>query len=282
MDKGYSESSPPFCYFRLSSSDYIVYKYDAKTSADRPPNTLPFDPKTRARSLFEDPKKLTGTTDMLQVFSTILSDARALYVPASAATPSKMAVLPTTTPLPSAVSSSPAKNTPTKLSRFLRYVEEHEGIKNAPMFEDVLSERGYGPDIMDEIDKSDLVSCGLSDGDALRLKRAARSWWTSPDAKRIRRSLTPIPAVRIDERDRIRFEKRYASDGGSVSVFGPGIIPGRNFRAKEFEWWFYNARTKAVEKVPDGFIPDIDPEYLDIHAPPYEPSPSPELTDSVN
>ena len=26
MDKGYSESSPPFCYFRLSSSDYIVYK----------------------------------------------------------------------------------------------------------------------------------------------------------------------------------------------------------------------------------------------------------------
>ena len=101
------------------------------------------------------------------------------------------------------------------------------------MFEDVLSERGYGPDIMDEIDKSDLVSCGLSDGDALRLKRAARIWWTSPDAKRIRHSLTPIPAVRIDERDRIRFEKRSASDGGSVSVFGPGIIPGRNFRAKE-------------------------------------------------
>ena len=67
-----------------------------------------------------------------------------------------------------------------------------------------------------------------------------------------------------------------------MSVFGPGIIPGRNFRAKEFEWWFYNARTKAVEKVPDGFIPDIDPEYLDIHASPYEPSPSPEPTDSVN
>jgi hypothetical protein len=277
MDKGYSESS--LCHFRLSSSDYIVYKYDANTSADRPPNTLTFDPKTRARSLFEDPKKFTGGTDMLQVFSTILSDARAIYAPV---TPSNTAVLPTITPLPTAVSSSPAKNTPTKLSRFLRYVEEHEGMKDAPMLEDVLSERGYGPDIMDEIDKSDLVSCGFSDGDALRLKRAARIWWTSPDAKRIRRSPTPIPAVRIDERDRIRFEKRYTIDGGSVSVFGPGIVPGKNLRAKEFEWWFYNARTKAVEKIPDGFIPDIDPEYLDINAPPYEPSPSPEPTDSSN
>lgn len=271
--------SPPFCHFKLSSSDYIVYKYDANTSADHPPNTLSFDPKTRARSLFEDPKKLTGGTDMLQVVSTILSDARALYAPV---TPSNMAVPPTTTPFPTAVSSSPAKNTPTKLSRFLRYVEEHEGIKDARMFEDMLSERGYGPDIMDEIDKNDLVSCGLSDGDALRLKRAARIWWTSPDAKRIRRSLTPIRAVHDDERDRIRFEKRYAIDGGSVSVFGPGIVPGKNFRAKEFEWWFYNTHTKAVEKVPDGFIPDIDPEYLDFNAPPYEPSLSPETTDSAN
>jgi hypothetical protein len=103
---------------------------------------------------------------------------------------------------------------------------------------------------MDEIDKSDLVSCGLSDGDALRLKRAAQIWWTSPEAKRTRhqRSLTPIPAVRIDERDRIRFEMQYSIDGGSVSVFGPGIVPGKNFWAKEFEWWFYNARTKAVKR----------------------------------
>jgi hypothetical protein len=77
---------------------------------------------------------------VLQVVSTILSDARALYGPV---TPSNMAVLPTITPLPTATSSSPAKNTPSKLSRFLRYVEEHEGMKDAPMLEDMLSERGY-------------------------------------------------------------------------------------------------------------------------------------------
>ena len=63
--------------------------------------------------------------------SSLFSDARVLYV---SATPSKMAVPPTTTPLPTAISSSPAKNTPTKLSRFLQYVEEHEGIKDVLMF----------------------------------------------------------------------------------------------------------------------------------------------------
>lgn len=154
-------------------------------------------------------------------------------------------------------------------------------MQDARMLEDALSERGYGPDIMDEVDKNDLVSCGLSNGDALRLKRAARIWWTSPDAKRTRRSPTPAPPIRIDDRVRIRFEKRY-TDGGSVSVFGPGIVPGRNFRAKEFEWWFYNSRTEAVEKVPDGFIPDIDQEYIDPNAPLFEPSPSPEATGSAD
>lgn len=67
-----------------------------------------------------------------------------------------------------------------------------------------------------------------------------------------------------------------------MSVFGPGIVPGRNFRAKEFEWWFYNSRTEAVEKVPDGFIPDIDQEYIDPNAPLFEPSPSPEATGSAD
>jgi hypothetical protein len=35
---------------------------------------------------------------------------------------------------------------------------------------------------------------------------------------------------------------------------------------------------RALKKVPDGFIPDIDPEYLNPDAPLFEPSPSPEPT----
>lgn len=37
------------------------------------------------------------------------------------------------------------------------------------MFEYTLEEKGFGPDVimMDDFDKNDLVSCGLSIGDAL-------------------------------------------------------------------------------------------------------------------
>ncbi|KAF8810644.1 hypothetical protein BYT27DRAFT_7209245 [Phlegmacium glaucopus] len=258
-------------------SEWARAIYDMDASANHPPNTLSFDPKTRTRSLFHNPKPLTGSAstggaDMLHVFSSILSDARALFVPNIPTTPSNSTVSLANPPsaLTSAISISPAKNTPTKLSHFLRYVEEHEGIKDAQMFEDVLSEKGYGPDVMGDITKDDLVSCGLTAGDALHMKRAACIWWTSPDAKRTRHSPTPTHSVHIDDCDHIRFEKRYANNTGCKSVFGPGIIPGRNLRAKEFQW--------TLEKVPDGFIPDIDPEYINLNAPLFEPSPSPELT----
>ncbi|KAF8799455.1 hypothetical protein BYT27DRAFT_7223729 [Phlegmacium glaucopus] len=256
-------------------SEWVRAIYDAEATAKQPPNSLAFDPKTRARSLFQGPKRSGSGGDMLQTFSSILSNARALLVPG---TPSNTIVtaLPAT-PLPSeVVPDSPAKNTPTKLARFLRYVEENEGIRDARRLEESFAENGYGPDIMGEVDKEDLMSCGLTVGDALRIKRAAHVWWTSPDAKRHRRSPTP---VRIDNRERIRFDKRYANNGGSHSVFGPGIIPGMNHRAHVFEWWFYNRLTKTLEKVPDGFVPDIDQEDMDPNAL-FEPSPSPEPHDA--
>ncbi|KDR66659.1 hypothetical protein GALMADRAFT_216875 [Galerina marginata CBS 339.88] len=154
-------------------SEWVRAIYDAEATSKQPPNSLPFDPKTRARSLFQGPKKSGGSGDMLQAFSSILSDARALFVPG---TPSNavVAALPAT-PLPSAaVPNSPAKNTPTKLARFLKYVEENEGIRDARGLEAIFSENGYGPDIMGDIDMEDLVSCGLTAGDALRLKRAGQ------------------------------------------------------------------------------------------------------------
>ena len=43
---------------------------------------------------------------------------------------------------------------------------------------------------------------------------------------------------------------------------------------KQFAWWFYNSALKAVEKVLDGSIPDIDPEYLNPD-PLYSLTPSP-------
>lgn len=76
------------------------------------------------------------------------------------------------------------------------------------MFEDALAEKGYDPDVImtDDIDKNDLISCGLTAGDAVRLKRAACTWWTSADAKRPHQR-SPSPVRCYDDRKCICFEK---------------------------------------------------------------------------
>lgn len=112
--------------------------------------------------------------------------------------------------LATVMSGSPPRNTPTKLPCFLQYAEEKEGIQNATMFELSQSEKGFGPDdiMMDDIDKNDLIACGLNAGDALCLKCAACTWWTSPDAKHTHQtSPTPDHPTNIDNHACIWFEK---------------------------------------------------------------------------
>jgi hypothetical protein len=60
-----------------------------------------------------------------------------------------------------------------------------------------------------------------------------------------------------------------------MSVFGSGLVPGKNVCHCEFTWYYYSQETKTVEIVPNGFIPVIDPQDLDMNAPPFEPTPSP-------
>jgi hypothetical protein len=107
-------------------------------------------------------------------------------------------------------------------------------------------------------------------GDVIRLKRGASTWWAGPEAKR--------PKI-IDQLEQpanndfagltygydIRFEKHF-SEGGSMSVFGSGIRPGRNRLSRQFKWFFYNSGKKCVEPVPRGFIPMLNPEDLDMDA----------------
>ena len=141
------------------------------------------------------------------------------------------------------------------------------------MFEDALAEKGYSPDFImtDDIDKDNFVSCDLTAGDAICLKCAAHTWWTSSDAKHSHQR-SPTPVCHYDDCECIHFEKQFVDNGGFQSVFGLGMVPGRNVCAKEFIWWFYNTHTKTVEKVPDGLIPNINSEYLDPNAPAYEPT----------
>jgi hypothetical protein len=169
--------------------------------------------------------------------------------------------------------SSPPTNTPSKLSRFLQYAHDQLGVANAPLFEHALAREGYGPDILSDVDQPALVACGLTSGDAIRLKRGAQSWWNSSDAKKpkiasvVGSNIPPTPASAgwNEEENRdygVRFEKRYC-EGGCKSYFGSHVVPGKNRAHREFSWWYFNTVTRKTEPVPQGMIPCLDPAFMD-------------------
>jgi hypothetical protein len=228
-----------------------------------PPNTVAFDLKARQRSLFKKKSETKDGEGSLAYVSSILHDVRMLIAPAA----DKMVPATPAPSVPPAIT-SPVKNTPTKLTRYLRYAEEKLGINNATTHEFSLALQGYGPDILAVVEEKDLVACGLTAGDAIRLKRGAVDWWNSPEAKRPR--LMPavdefapfaneeIPESYNKDNYSIRFEKRFHS-GGSESVFGSEIVQGRNRKSHDFSWYYFNQVTRRTEPVPEGYIPVLDP-----------------------
>ncbi|KAF8957940.1 hypothetical protein BDZ97DRAFT_1628693, partial [Flammula alnicola] len=250
-------------------SQWARAMYDNEATILHPPNSVSFDRQTRARSLFKKPAASSdhGSSDggpVLQAVSSILHDVRLMYGGDHRAEHSDHAQVRSAS-APAAIietKSSPVKNTPTKLRRYLEYAENELGLDSVLIFEHSLAKEGYGPDILPYVPDEKLVLCGLSHGDAMRLKRGASGWWNGPEAKRPKVMEDLVDKELEVEKRKIRFEKRF-TDGGCASVFGPGIMTGRNWREDEFVWWYFNDVTKKLEKVPDGYIPEIDQEYLD-------------------
>jgi hypothetical protein len=181
---------------------------------------------------------------ILQSVASIFQDARYLFghdkgntlsLPADPATPLNAAAQSGQSS--SILSTSPEKYSPSKLPAFLQYAENRLGVKNATQYEYSLANSGFGPDILPHVDNAEIIACGISAGDAIRLKRGASDWWSSPEAKRARDQSPPAQAHagNNDLRGLIRFEKRFV-EGGCTSVFGSGMIPGKNQRYKEFTW----------------------------------------------
>lgn len=117
--------------------------------------------------------------------SSILHDVRLLLTGNTSATSDKAShgVPAVTQRASTAPPVSPIKNSPTKLNRYLRYAEENLGVKNATIHEFSLASHGYGPDILEDVADSALITCGLTAEDAIRLKRGASDWWNGPEAK---------------------------------------------------------------------------------------------------
>ena len=85
--------------------------------------------------------------------------------------------------LPVLIATSPIPYMPSLLSRFLQYLQDHLGIRNALLYENVLLRHGYGPDILHKVPSKDLENLDISAGDVIRLKDASLPWFTGPLAK---------------------------------------------------------------------------------------------------
>ena len=121
---------------------------------------------------------------------------------------------------------SPARLTPTKLSRFLDACNVQFGLKDAANYRPLMEVHGYEPDILHLVDDKDLMAIGFNKGNAIRIKKAAVEWWNGPEAKK-KRTITeveaPEPPIDKDDAKKVAFEKRYA-DGGGRRFWGPRMM----------------------------------------------------------
>jgi len=168
----------------------------------------------------------------------------------------------TQNPIASSTVLSPVTNTPSKLSRFLKYAEAHLGIPNAQLYEQCLEESGYGPDILHLVNDSDLKDIGIKPGDVIRLKQHSLQWLNSSASKRKQGDHTPsTPSTPPNKR--VRFEKRF-HDGGSARLYGPRIVEADADAVPEvlpYEWFYYCEARDTWAPVPPGCVPVLDNEW---------------------
>ena len=239
-----------------------------------PPHTLTFDPANRgsllrphnrAQSSASSSSAEMSALSALSAVSTIFSSVLPFMHPDR------------TLPLPStpgpiihnrlashSANTPPAIfNTPSKLERFLQ-AAERSGIPGVVSFHSVLSEKGYGPDIMHLVGVEELAKIGMLPGDALRLKDYASKWWNNKHrrvAKRPRdaetvsvstRALPPLAKTTPPSKC-LRFEKRF-NDGGGMTIYGPAVKSG-SCEDEDYTWWLYSDELKMYLQLPTNKVP---------------------------
>ncbi|KAE9390842.1 hypothetical protein BT96DRAFT_779050, partial [Gymnopus androsaceus JB14] len=153
---------------------------------------------------------------------------------------------------------SPPKNTPTKLIQFLKYAAM-EGVPNVAMYEFRMKMKGYEPDILADIETSELVEIGIPPGDVLRLKHAAPVWWTSADAKcqctNGNRFGEEGPGDPVGK-PLISFKKQYKDGSGAACMSGT-LESTDDFFNEIYDWFLYLDAAKAMVPLPPHFMPVI-------------------------
>ena len=101
--------------------------------------------------------------------------------------------------------------------------------------------KGYGPDILADVETSELVEIGIPPGDVLQLKRAAPVWWTSTDAKCQHTNGNGFGEEGLGDpvgKPLISLEKRY-KDGSGAACMSGALKPTDDFFDEIYDWFFY-------------------------------------------
>ncbi|KAF9456340.1 hypothetical protein BDZ94DRAFT_1177933, partial [Collybia nuda] len=153
---------------------------------------------------------------------------------------------------------TPPMNTPTKLSRFLQYVEKDLRMQGLVFLEDRFCDKGYGPDILHLVDNTELQAMGLADGDVIRLKQNTPLWWNGPNAKR-KQSDTPLLPMQdypsTPPNKKMAFEKRFNNNTGGGRYYSPRMTPGQLPPGQDFVWHYYCKGHHQMVPLPDGWVP---------------------------
>lgn len=231
-----------------------------------PPNTQAFDPANRGVSLTAPGTRsiqpaipappvpamseLGHLSNLVTAIfgaanTPLVTPSRTPTVPAAVARETEVALL-----IPS----------PSDIPRFLKHASTNLGIRNALEFESPLRRKGFGPDILSDIDDSALVALGISEGDVLRLKNGSRRWWNGPDAKR---KLAEDDDNRSRDTSDDHVDKRchyefLFPEGGGTRYSGPPMKEGDRGLHDDSTTYWDEGRQKMVP-IPEGYT-----------APPYD------------
>jgi hypothetical protein len=78
---------------------------------------------------------------------------------------------------------APLIPSPSNIPHFLKHASTVLGVHHALKFESPLRCKGYGPDILPDVDDSAFMALGISVGNVLHLKNGSQKWWNGPDVK---------------------------------------------------------------------------------------------------
>ncbi|KAL0060747.1 hypothetical protein AAF712_012479 [Marasmius tenuissimus] len=178
-----------------------------------------------------------------------------------------------------------AKNTPTKLHRYLLYVKTQHNVVVPARAEEAMTELGFGPNVLHLVTSSKLEQLGFTKGDTICIETHAEKWWKGPGAcQPFRCSQSPrarspavnpslpspgpstplrVPHPQTPTNDSheadIRFKKQFCDGGGASTVWGYGFMDAGSPKPDiDYDWFWYSNDLKRYLPMPWGSAPKLE------------------------